>query len=126
MASIFNMDYVARPDSHHLLNLRGMLPGIEKIKLAAIFPAMEGLGYKIYNHSIFDIKGNPTNTRQFDIWALSDLYNRHQLPWKMVTDTWWNFKFLVNLDIAKIKAETYIRSRDLNFTSTIAAVEETG
>ena len=125
MASIFNMDYVPAPDSQHLLTLRGMLPGIEKVKLASIFPAMESLGYKIYNHSIFDIKGNPTNTRQFDIWELSELYNRHQLPWKMVMDTWWNFKFLENLEIDKNQAEAYIKARDLNFASTIAAVAET-
>jgi len=125
LASIFNLNYVSVPDSLHLVTLRGLLPGVEKVRMATLFPAMEKLGYKIYNHSIFDINGLPSSTRQFDIWELSDLYNRHQLPWKLLKDIGWNFGFLSAFDIDRKHAEAYIRNRDLNFESTVEEIGKT-
>lgn len=125
MASIFNMRYLAVPDSTRLLSLRGLLPGVEKIREGRIFPIMEKFGYKIYNHSIFNIRNHPSTTSAFDIWDIASLYNRHQLPWKMMKDIGWHFVFLSKLGIGERAAQEYIDQRDKNFESTLEQLHNT-
>ena len=110
IGSIFNMEYLNHVDTSHVLRLKDYLPAVNKVYYTGLFPAMERMGYKIYNHSIFDFKNHPSSVPAFDIWKTKKIYQQFNIIKKTYNEIGWNLPSWMNLNFGK--PDDYLSNRD--------------
>ena len=86
IGSVFNMDYLPNTDTSRTLFVRDLLPSTRSIYDNRLVSILEKENYKVFNHSIFNMKGYPATTPVYDIWDVRDLYRQYNLIFKAFTE----------------------------------------
>jgi len=128
IGSSFNMEYLPKADTNRLYRLRNYLPAVKKIYDNALIQILKKEGYEIHNHSLFDMRNNPSSIPGFDIWGTKQLFEQHNLFKKLDKDIGWQFPSWMRLgpdNKLKIYAENRDRHDSLAIRNILKSATET-
>jgi hypothetical protein len=91
IASTLNFSYLADTINNRLLTAKYMLQGQETVAHNRLIPYLKAKGYKIVNHSIFDIKGYPAVSNAYFDDLQEKLITQQTLPGRIQKQVMWNF-----------------------------------
>lgn len=75
MSAVFNMRYVSNVKNRKAITQYDYLERLDEIDHAEVFSIFKKMGYRIYNHSLFDVNGIPAVNADYD----NELIPRHRM-----------------------------------------------
>lgn len=112
VGSTLQLDYLPGVDTTLRYTMDHYLPGILSVYNNPLIPALEKLGYSIFNHSLFDILAHPSTVPTFDVWELHLIYQQHNLAKKIQRDIGWLLPAWLRPKASGV--EVYAANRDLH------------
>jgi hypothetical protein len=82
-------------------------------------------GYNIINHSIFDIKNNPTINSPNNLWSIDLIYERHNIFKKIDSDIGWLIKKKLGIRNRNQSDVEYVEQKDQHFIKTVNSLVST-
>ena len=86
LGSTFNMSYIRNVDTVNKMFDREYLQALKLVYNGRIFSFLEKEGYRIFNHSLFNIRHHPTTVNSFDNWGYRELFDQYNLFLKIKQD----------------------------------------
>jgi hypothetical protein len=119
IGSVFNLDYLPGLKSDQPFFIKDYLPGVATVYQSELFPVLAKEGYKVANHSIFNLNGFPSSIPPYDLWEIHQVYARHNIFWKADTDIGWLIRRKLNLGGRSFSQRAYIDAKDRHLMRTI-------
>ena len=119
LGSVFNLEYLPGLRSDQEFFLKDYLPGVATVYKSELFPILQKEGYKVFNHSIFNIEHIPSTIPPFDLWEINQVYARHNIFWKTDQDIGWLVRQKLGIGGRSSSHRAYIEAKDLHVKRTI-------
>jgi len=119
IGSVFNLDYLPGLKSDQEFFIKDYLPGVASVYEAELFPVLTKEGYKVVNHSIFNLNGLPSSVPPFDLWEISQIYARHNMFWKADQDIGWLIRRKLGLGGRVFGQQEYVDAKDKHLMRTM-------
>ncbi len=119
MGSVFNLNYLPGLRSDQEFFIKQYLPGVSTVYHTELFPILKKEGYRIFNHSIFDLKENPPSVKPFDLWEINQIYDRHNIFWKANHDIGWLIRIKLGIPPPVMLKQEYVDAKDKHLMETI-------
>jgi hypothetical protein len=112
MGSVFNLDYLPRLESNEEFFIKDYLPGVATVYESELFPVLSKEGYKVINHSIFNLNKTSSSVPPYDLWEISQIYARHNIVWKTDQDIGWLIRRKLGLGGRVFRLQAYVDAKD--------------
>jgi sulfatase-like protein len=86
VGSTLSLNYIEKVDTIHRTLDRTYLQALKLVYNNRLVPFLSDNGYRIFNHSLFNIKSFPTTLKDFDPWGIRETYDQYNLFFKITQD----------------------------------------
>jgi len=86
VGSTLSMNYIEKVDTINRTLDRTYLQALKLVYNNRLVPFLRDNGYKVFNHSLFNIKSFPTTLKDFDPWGIRETFDQYNLLFKITQD----------------------------------------
>ena len=86
IGSVLNMNYIENVDTIRKTYDRIYLQALKLVHNNRVFSFLQKENYRIFNHSLFDIKSFPATLKKVDPWGIREAFDQYNLFFKLNMD----------------------------------------